>query len=279
MFHEFAPHVYHNEYRSAVPAPGDVALAFREQEVLARQEAGLLELPQIAALGGASGRSVYLFSIDAVRFFLVDWPERMPAGFGGVPLGEMRTAQPQHLAYAVITGHQLYGWYRANRFCGACGERMQHDGQERMMRCPACGAMAYPKICPAVIVALMDRENNKLLCTKYAGRAYTRYALVAGFAEIGEPIEDTVRREVMEEVGLRVKNLRYYKSQPWPFSDTLLFGFSCEVDGSTEIVLDEAELSVGRWLSPEEIPERQDISLTNEMMMQFKQKGAAAFDR
>ena len=85
--------------------------------------------------------------------------------------------------------------------------------------------------------------------SKYAGRDYKKYALIAGFAEIGETIEETVQREVMEEVGLKVKNLRYYKSQPWSFSNTLLFGFFAELDGSAEITLDEEELAWQSGLS------------------------------
>lgn len=84
-----------------------------------------------------------------------------------------------------------------------------------MMRCEYCGQMEFPKICPAVIIGVTD--GNRLLMSKYAGRDYKKYALIAGFAEIGETIEETVQREVMEEVGLKVKNLRYYKSQPWSF--------------------------------------------------------------
>ena len=90
--------------------------------------------------------------------------------------------------------------------------------KERMMRCPRCGQMEYPEICPAVIIAVTDK--NRLLLSKYAGRTYKRYALLAGFTEIGETLEETVKREVMEEVGLKVTNIRYYKSQPWSFSDT-----------------------------------------------------------
>ena len=78
--------------------------------------------------------------------------------------------------------------------------------------------------------------------SKYAGRNYKKYALLAGFAEIGETLEETVKREVMEEVGLKVKNIRYYKSQPWSFSDTLLMGFYCDLDGSDEITLDRKNL-------------------------------------
>ena len=138
-----------------------------------------------------------------------------------------------------------------------------------MMLCPSCGQMEYPKICPAVIVAVLDGE--RILLTKYAGRSYTRYALIAGFAEIGETIEQTVHREVMEEVGLRVKNLRFYKSQPWSFSDTLLMGFYCDLDGEDRITLDQDELAVAEWFNRGQIPAPElDISLTSEMMMRFQ---------
>ena len=92
--------------------------------------------------------------------------------------------------------------------------------------------------------------------TKYAGRSFKNYALIAGYNEIGETIEQTVRREVMEEVGLPVKNLRYYKSQPWTFSGSLLMGFFCELDGDAEdITLDRDELAEGGWYTPEEVPD------------------------
>ncbi len=143
------------------------------------------------------------------------------------------------------------------------------DENERMMRCPECGQMEFPKICPAVIIGVTDK--GRILMSKYAGREYRAYALLAGFCEVGETIEETVQREVMEEVGLKVKNITYYKSQPWSFSDTLLLGFFCELDGPDEIHLDEQELSLAEWVRREEIEaEPDDLSLTNEMMLAFK---------
>ena len=104
------------------------------------------------------------------------------------------------------------------------------------------------------------------------------YALIAGFTEIGETLEETVQREVMEEVGLKVKNIRYYKSQPWSFSSTLLCGFFCEVDGDTDITLGTEELSVGEWFEREDIPLEDDgISLTREMIGVFKIGGEKKF--
>ena len=119
------------------------------------------------------------------------------------------------------------------------------------------------------------------MLTKYAGRAGAWYALVAGFTEVGETIEETVHREVMEEVGLRVRNLRYYKSQPWSFSDTLLMGFWCEVDGDASITVDQTELKEARWFTREEMPDervRDRASLTGEMIERFRALGHGVFE-
>ena len=118
--------------------------------------------------------------------------------------------------------------------------------------------------------------GEKIVRPRYTGRTTALWALVAGFTEIGEPLEDTVRREVMEEVGLRVKNLRFYKSQPWSFTDTLLVGFWCEVDGDPTITVDHSELKEARWFGRDEIPlERTGdrVSLTGEMIEQFRLHG------
>ena len=145
---------------------------------------------------------------------------------------------------------------------------MKHDTKERMMYCPSCGRREYPVLMPAVIVGITN--GDKIICSKYEGRSFKQYALIAGFAEIGETIEETVQREVMEEVGLKVKNLRYYKSQPWSFSGTLLFGFFCDVDGDDTLTVDHKELSIAQWFERDQIiGQDTDSSLTNEMMMVF----------
>lgn len=182
----------------------------------------------------------------------------------------LRGAAPQHLCYAGLVGAQLAGWYAAHRFCGGCGTRMISDERERMMRCPVCGQMEYPKICPCVIVGVMHK--GKILVSWYKNGFRDRYALIAGFAEVGETIEETVAREVYEETHLHVKNLRYYKSQPWPYSESLLFGFFCEMDGKDHIIIQEDELAMAKWVTPEEIFESSDnFSLTNEMICKFKE--------
>ena len=114
-------------------------------------------------------------------------------------------------------------------------------------------------------------NGDKLLLTKYSKGIYKRYGLVAGFVEIGETLEQTIQREVMEEVGLKVKNIRYYKNQPWAFSSSLLVGFFADLDGADIVTLDQNELSEAVWLSRTEIPDNPiKISLANEMIEIFK---------
>ena len=140
-----------------------------------------------------------------------------------------------------------------------------------MLVCEACGNTEFPKICPAVIVGVTD--HNRILMSKYAGRTYKKYALLAGFSEIGETVEQTVAREVMEEVGLKVKNIRYYKSQPWGFDSNLLMGFFCDLAEEGEIRLEEEELSLAEWVDYRDVPDDSEgLSLTREMMTYFRKQ-------
>ena len=178
-----------------------------------------------------------------------------------------------------MTAFHLYDWYRNNRFCGRCGTPVVPDPshKERMLSCQQCGNTIYPKICPAIIVGVIDGE--RILLTKYAGRNNPNYALIAGFTEIGETAEETVMREVYEEVGVRVKNLRYYKTQPWGMASDLLIGYYAELDGDPFITLDRNELSTGLWMDRKDIIiEDEDFSLTREMIVRFAKTGRAVLN-
>ena len=143
------------------------------------------------------------------------------------------------------------------------------DLEERALRCPDCLNVIYPRINPAVIVGVT--KGDELLLTRYR-RGYQHNALVAGFTEIGETLEETVAREVMEETGVKVKNIRYYKSQPWGMAQDILVGFYCDADGDGEIHMDENELKYAEWVKREDIVlQPNNLSLTNEMMRIFKE--------
>lgn len=270
---------YHNEYREQKAEDADYCMFVKGREVLLRKvenEISYLTYAKVKKYVRPEDM-IYLFSIGEgekqKKYFLCP-----NTSLPDVYLGEytyenqniFRVAKPKEQAFAGVTACQLANWYGNTRYCGCCGALLVHDSKERMMKCPSCHAMHYPKISPAVIIALTD--GNRILMTKYADRDYKKYALIAGFTEIGETLEETVKREVMEEVGLRVKNVRYYKSQPWSFSDTLLMGFFCELDGKDTICMDREELSVAEWVNCEDMNVTfDDVSLTNEMMIAFKE--------
>lgn len=172
--------------------------------------------------------------------------------------------------FAVFSAYHLWKWYDDNQFCGHCGQPLELDSVERALYCPVCKSKIYPRINPAVIIGILNQKKDKILIIKYR-TGYAHSALVAGFTEFGETLEQTVEREVMEEVGLKVKNIRYYKSQPWALAQDLLAGFFCEVDGDETIKMDEGELKYAEWVSREEVElQPNDYSLTNEMMKLFK---------
>ena len=263
-----------NEFQNLAADAADTVLCFHEGQVLiCRGADDELMLPTLSQIDGwrKFAPPCYLFRMQARNFFL--WTDSAPVSIGGFsyePARQLRQLKSKEICYGIMTGWHLYNWYRTNRLCGCCGTPTVHDDKERMLRCPACGNMIFPRISPAVIVAVTD--GDRILLSKYAGRAYTRYALLAGYTEIGETMEQTVHREVMEEVGLQVKNLRYYKSQPWGVDGNVLMGFFCDLDGDDTIHIDENELAMAAWYPRDAIPAKDDgISLTREMIRVFEE--------
>ena len=271
MIQEIAPKQYHVAVTPRPPQAGDPCLVFRDRTLLEREQGERLVLPTWGDLAGQTAQARYLFRIDETAYHLVELkdPDRLPGGCGWQSLRENRKRKDQDLLFAEATAYHLAQWYRDNRFCGRCGGPTQPDSQERMLRCPRCGKLIYPKIAPAVIVAVT--WGDKILMTRYQGRAYKGYALIAGFTEVGETAEDTVRREVLEEVGLHVKDIRYCGSQPWGSDSNLLMGFFARLDGPGEIRMDRQELSQAGWYRREEIDLAPDhYSLTNHMIQAFR---------
>lgn len=299
MIQDIAPHRLDNHFRPGEqPRDDSMVLIFGEKhrnELLVRTGSENLECPEVKDLRKAdictdvvgAGQKTetegikYLLTLDGKDMFLGRIPD--DSGLPGYEYKNIRvlrkgSAKKRQRIFAALTGYQLSNWYRDNRFCGTCGSETVLSEKERAIVCPHCGRTIYPRIIPAVIVGVIDKgtaadgSDDRLLMTKYNGRSIPFYALIAGFTEIGETLEQTVHREVMEEVGLKVKNLRYYKSQPWGIVDDLLSGFYCEVDGSSDIRLDHDELKAGVWMKRDEVVlQPDDFSLTNEMMMVFKE--------
>ncbi len=270
MIQDIYPHKLYNQYDpDKRPGPESIVLSCRNGGVLMN---GVL-FPMVKDLPHVRPEQLtYLFSIDhEYDYFLLQEDTTLPEGFEYINIRDLRSSAfpKKYRVFVAYTGLQLANWYRNNRFCGRCGSETVHDERERAIRCPGCGHIIYPRVVPAVIVGV--KNGDRLLVTKYR-TGFGHFALVAGFTEIGETLEETAAREVMEEAGLRVKNIRYYKSQPWGIVDDLLAGFYCDVDGDDTITMDPSELKVAEWRTREEIElQPDDYSLTNEMMRRFKE--------
>ena len=274
MIHDIHPKIYHVGYRKCEPLADDTIILFDGERVCCRLDGSEATLPVFDEFPDVSNHDFnYLFAVDEERYFMPDFcsqnPIPLPCGYDWHDYSIFRTVGPRYLAFSVITAQQLYQWRKDRMFCGRCGADALFSDTERACVCARCGLIEYPKISPCVIVAVTHGEY--LLLTRYKDRPYRRYALIAGFAEIGESLEDVVRREVFEETGIHVKNIKYYKSQPWGFTSILLAGFFCELDGDSKVVVDEVELSEAAWVLRGDIPPADsDISLTSEMMEMFR---------
>ena len=278
MIQDIYPMKLDNAFQMKEPDADSRILAFRDRTVYLKNEGEITFLKYHVWVEYCKTHHkkvpglVYLFSVDDISFYLTELYEDVEIpGFMYHKLFAVRSMKPKERVFAATTAWHLYVWYRDNQFCGRCAHPLVHSCTERMLQCPVCNNMVFPKIAPAVIIGLTN--NDQIMMTKYAGREYKRYALIAGFTEIGETAEETVHREVMEEVGLKVKNIRYYKSQPWGFDSNLLMGFFCDLAEEGEIRLEEEELSLAEWVDYRDVPDDPEgLSLTREMMTYFRKQ-------
>nr|WP_225426259.1 NAD(+) diphosphatase [Levilactobacillus brevis] len=213
----------------------------------------------------------YLLAVNDVSFFLVTMPVEEKGEYHFEPVQALRDIQPQWLSFASATAAHLGGWYYTHQFCGVCSKPLVQDVTERALVCRSCGHKIYPEISPAIIVAITN--GDKILLTKFL-TGYKKYALLSGYVEVGETLEDTIKREVSEEVGLSVHNIKYYSSQPWAFTHSLLMGFTAELaelDKDLAINLETDELSKAQWFERDNIPhDDKTLSLTWNMIEAFR---------
>ncbi len=252
---------------------GDTMLIFTKAEVLLRTSPLTDRLPlweEVAdALDGLA--LLHAFTQDSRRFFIATAQTNAvaPPGFAFEGMRVFRTLLPVEDGALLNAAYHLSVWYRQHRYCGACGSPLREAPEERALVCGHCGLTIYPAILPAVIVAVTD--GDRLLLARNARGAWRHPSLIAGYVEVGETAEQAVQREVMEEVGLRVKNIRYAASQPWGFSQSLMLGFTAELSGLPAIRLQESELSEAHWFTREEIPKNDSTaSIAFDLMERFR---------
>ncbi|MEO0431121.1 MAG: NAD(+) diphosphatase [Cyanobacteria bacterium J06656_5] len=216
-------------------------------------EVGVPQVNNLAELGIEAVRSQYLGHLNNRPCYAAQLPSELdlPASLALKPLRSLYG----HLddTFFAIAGRavQLVDWDRTHQYCGCCATPMEQSLHERVKRCPQCNLRQYPRLSPAVIM-LVSRGSEVLLARAPRFREGL-YSVLAGFVEPGESLEETVAREVREEVGVEITDIRYFGSQPWPFPNSLMIGFTARY-ASGEIVIDPVEIEAADWFTKDSLP-------------------------
>lgn len=239
---------------AAAPTAQAWCFLFVEGRLLLPQGTQMLAPAAVAELEMLAPPRHYLGQLDGLDCWALRLAEA-PPGWEAQPLRAAMMALPAPLMALAGRAAQVLEWERTHRFCGACGTPTELLAGERARRCPACGHVAYPRLSPAMMCLVWRRTpaGPELLLARSPGYAPGVYSALAGFVEAGESVEDCVHREVLEEVGVRVQDLRYYGSQSWPFPNSLMLAYTAEWAGG-EIVPQPGEIEDARWFPIDALP-------------------------
>jgi len=238
---------------------GDLWFAVSKRGLLARRDpeaSGRWQLPRQAdldALGVSIEERYLLGTVDDAKAFAVAVPDEvtLPSGWQLLNLRALVEAFDEATFAVAGRASHVLDWATTSKFCGRCGARTERVMTEWCMRCPACSFMQYPRIAPAVIVLV--RRGPLALLARNARFPVPFYSTLAGFSSIGETLEETLQREVLEEVGVHIGNVRYFGSQPWPFPNSLMIGFTAEWEAG-DIAVDNDEIADAQWFSIDALP-------------------------
>ncbi len=252
------PFQWPQQYRAAVCSPVELAgsalwFVFRGTDLLVAEPARLPRCASPAELGLAAQRTQYLGVLADEHCFAAEVGIGLdaPAGFAWQGLRSL-FGMLDEAAFALAgRALQIIDWDRTHQFCGACGMATVARASERSRECRACGLVVYPRLAPA-IMALVRRGSDMLLA-RSPRFPKDMYSALAGFVEPGETLEQCLQREVEEEVGMRVCNVRYFASQPWPFPHSLMIAFFADHE-SGEIRIDGVEIEDAQWFKIGTLP-------------------------
>jgi NAD+ diphosphatase len=256
---------------------------FRGSRLLVRLGDRTAELPfadgpeSLNLLSGLLSRH-YLGLLDGRPCYAGEVAEEVdpPDGWSFQGLRRLFGRLPEPLVWTGGRAVQIVDWDRTHQFCGRCGAASEAMAHERAKQCPNCGLISYPRISPAMIVLV--QRGDRLLLARSHRHPPGRYSVLAGFVEPGETLEEAVAREIKEEVGIEVRDIRYFGSQPWPFPNSLMIAFTCHYAGG-DIVLEESEMADAGWFRVDEMPPvPPPISISRQLIDWFvaQQKGDRA---
>jgi NAD+ diphosphatase len=230
--------------------------AFQGSKLLVYLESSSVTIPCLVDFEELGLRAVsqhYLGQLHTQHCYAVEVSEAIspPAGMGFEGLRQVYGRLDEDLFWIAARAVQIVDWDRTHQFCSRCGTRLGASKNERAKVCPKCGLLQFPRLAPAIIV-LVER-GHELLMARSRHFVPGVYSVLAGFVEPGESLEEAVAREVKEEVGLTLKEIRYFDSQPWPFPHSLMIGFTATYAGG-EIAIDDAEIEDAGWFTVDNLP-------------------------
>jgi NAD+ diphosphatase len=246
-----------SDFKPPPKAPEKVLwFLFHDQRLLIKDEGGTYSIPQTTDLNKlnlAPSQKQFLGSLDDHFCYAASLPDAVQScgSLKFIGLRELFACFEADLVRAVGVANQLVQWNQNHQYCGKCGHPTENKRDERAKICPQCGLVNYPRLSPAIIVAVL--KDHQILLAHSLRFPAKFYSVLAGFVEPGETLEECVKREVQEEVGIAVKNIRYFGSQPWPFPDSLMIAFTAEYAGG-EIKIDNSEIADAGWFSGEHLP-------------------------
>lgn len=245
--------------------------AFKERRILLIHENDDCRLPtmeEFRSLGTGAMREQYMGEYGKVSCFVleIDGVAHDQESVRFEELRKLYDVLGEQLAALAGRAIQLLEWDMRTTFCGSCGSRTFRRQQERAKECPDCSTLFFPKISPAIIVLI--EKGEEALLARSPGFPPGLYGLIAGFVEPGESVEEAVVREVMEEVGVSIKDLEYFGSQPWPYPDSLMIGFTARYAGG-DLRIDRTEIEDARWFRYHEIPTAPSISSISGQLISY----------
>jgi NAD+ diphosphatase len=236
----------------------DLWFIFQKDKLLVTNTGQAVEIPKmpnIRSIGMVPVSQQYLGTLDRVRCYACitdNVHSNVPDGMMFMPLRSLIGLVPDDIFWTAARASLIMYWDRTSSFCGKCGQPAKLSGTERAKVCTACGFTTYPRISPAVIVAVIKDGHILLGSSKRFPQSF--YSVLAGFVEPGETFEQCIKREIKEEAGIDVKNIRYFASQPWPFPDSMMVGFTAEYAGG-DICADGEEVIDVQWFSADNLPQ------------------------
>ena len=224
-------------------------LIFKEHEAYPK----FLLISEALKLGINNSEIIYIGTVDGNDYYAANVSDKDKLeGYFSKDLRDIYKEVAENIYLLALRGLHFINWLNKNKYCSCCGKKVQIEPKKTYIECLDCGHIMYSFVNPCIIVAIL--KDDKILLARSPHFTPNMYSLISGFVEPGEFIETSVKREVKEEVGIDIKNIEYFGSHPWPFSNSLMFGFIAEYS-SGEITIDNNEIEAADWFSLDDLPD------------------------